>query len=66
MALAHHAVPFDYRLLRSGGFEVLAGLDLNAVAPLPDRQVALNLPTAWPMFAGFAALPLGKGAKLWT
>ena len=66
MALARRAVPFDYRIFRSCGFEVLAGLDPNAVAPSPARQVALNPPTAWPLFEVFAALPLRKGARLWT
>ena len=54
MALARRAVPFDYRLFRSGGFEVLAGLDPNAVAPSTDRQVALNPSTAWPLFGDFS------------
>ncbi len=66
MALARRAVPFDYRIFRLCGLDVLSGLDPNAIAPTPDRQAALNPPTAWPLFELFAALPLRKGARLWT
>jgi hypothetical protein len=66
MALARRDVPFDYRIFRLCGLDVLAGTDPHAVAPSVDEQVALNPPTAWPLFELFAALPQRKGAKLWT
>jgi hypothetical protein len=55
----------DYRIFYRVGGDVWAGSD-----PYADRQFNdhpfLNPPTALPLFALFAALPLSSGLALWT
>lgn len=65
MAYFAYRLPFDYRLFWLCGTDVRAGRDYYAIDPR-RQQVILNPPTALPLFELFAALPLRKGAKLWT
>ncbi len=59
-------VPYDYKLFWMCGRDVLAGADYYAIDPRDGGPRALNPPTALPLFAAFGALPLRKGARLWT
>jgi hypothetical protein len=56
---------YDYSLFWTAGRDVWAGLDPYA-ADRFDRHPFLNPPTALPLFASFAILPLRISLALWT
>jgi hypothetical protein len=61
-----HGVPYDFKLFWCCGRDLWAGVDEYALDPRGPRQLVLNPPTALPLFAAFACLPLRDGARLWT
>jgi hypothetical protein len=65
LAVAHPAFGFDYRIFYGVGEDVWAGRNPYAPETFGDHPF-LNPPTALPLFALFAALPLGTGSLLWA
>ena len=56
---------FDFRIFRRAGCDVWAGLDPYAPVRFADHPF-LNPPTALPLFALFALLPVRTSLAFWT
>jgi len=60
-----HSFGYDFQIFRRAGLDVWAGTDPYAPDRFADHPF-LNPPTALPLFALFAELPLRTGLALWT